>query len=169
KRIGPILPSGAVDFISLSPIALAAITYRFTRETAARRARFLSPPRPPWARRRSSAALNACSFSAMCRVSFARARPRAARDLRGARRRAARRRGRARGCHAQSIGSVSTLRALGQFRRITTDMARWRRTGLALVWLLTLTGTAWGQGGTLRVGLSTVSPTLDPATALEGP
>jgi len=26
------LPSGAVDFISLSPIALVAITYRFTRE-----------------------------------------------------------------------------------------------------------------------------------------
>src|SRR3984893_4806923 len=48
-------------------------------------------------------------------------------------------------------------------------MARLRGMGLAVVWLLALTGTAWAQGGTLRVGLPTVSPTLDPATALEGP
>ncbi len=48
-------------------------------------------------------------------------------------------------------------------------MARLRGMGLAVVWLLALTGPAWAQGGTLRVGLPIVSPTLDPATALEGP
>jgi ABC-type transport system substrate-binding protein len=48
-------------------------------------------------------------------------------------------------------------------------MARLRGMGLVVVWLLALTGTAWAQGGTLRVGLPIVSPTLDPATALEGP
>ncbi len=48
-------------------------------------------------------------------------------------------------------------------------MALTRGVGLAVVWLLALTGTVWAQGGPLRVGLPTVSPTLDPATALEGP
>src|SRR5260370_104314 len=48
-------------------------------------------------------------------------------------------------------------------------MALTRGVGLAVVWLLALTGPVWAQGGPLRVGLPTVSPTLDPATALEGP
>src|SRR5258705_6268493 len=105
----------------------------------------------------------------MSRAPFARARPREARDFRGARRRDEPRRSRAHTCDAQSSGSVSTHRALGQFRRITTDMARLRGRGRAVGWLLARTGTAWAQGGPLRVGLPTVSPTLDPATALEGP
>jgi peptide/nickel transport system substrate-binding protein len=48
-------------------------------------------------------------------------------------------------------------------------MARARALLLALATLLPLSGTAWAQGGTLRVGLPTISPALDPATALEGP
>ncbi|HTI55670.1 MAG TPA: ABC transporter substrate-binding protein [Verrucomicrobiae bacterium] len=48
-------------------------------------------------------------------------------------------------------------------------MARARGIGLAFVVLLASTGIAWAQGGTLRVGLPSVSASLDPATALEGP
>jgi peptide/nickel transport system substrate-binding protein len=48
-------------------------------------------------------------------------------------------------------------------------MAHARGIGLAVVWLLALTGSAWAQGGTLRVGLPSLSSSLDPATALEGP
>jgi peptide/nickel transport system substrate-binding protein len=48
-------------------------------------------------------------------------------------------------------------------------MARARGVGLAVVLLLAATSTAWAQGGTLRVGLPSVSSNLDPATALEGP
>jgi peptide/nickel transport system substrate-binding protein len=48
-------------------------------------------------------------------------------------------------------------------------MARARGIGLALVLLLASTGTAWAQGGTLRVGIPSVATSLDPATALEGP
>jgi peptide/nickel transport system substrate-binding protein len=48
-------------------------------------------------------------------------------------------------------------------------MARMRAIGLTAVLLLALAGSAWAQGGALRVGLPTVSSTLDPATALDGP
>ncbi len=44
-----------------------------------------------------------------------------------------------------------------------------RAIGLTAVLLLALAGSAWAQGGALRVGLPTVSSTLDPATALDGP
>src|SRR5258708_13455706 len=98
----------------------------------------------------------------MSRAPFARARPREARDFRGWRRPDEPRRSRAHTCDAQSSGSVSTHRALGQFRRITTDMARLRGMGLTIVWLLALTGTAWPQGGTLRVGLPPAPPPPDP-------
>jgi len=57
---------------------------------------------------------------------------------------------------------------LGGFRRITTEMARVRVIGLTTVLLLALAGSAWGQGGALRVGLPTVATTLDPAVALDG-
>jgi len=45
----------------------------------------------------------------------------------------------------------------------------WRRIGVAVVFVLTLSGVAWAQGGALRVGLSSVPASLDPATTLEGP
>jgi peptide/nickel transport system substrate-binding protein len=48
-------------------------------------------------------------------------------------------------------------------------MATVRHIGLAGVLLLALAGSAWGQGGTLRVGVPTISSLLDPATTLEGP
>ena len=48
-------------------------------------------------------------------------------------------------------------------------MACTRGVRLAIVLLLASTSTAWAQGGTLRVGLPSVSSNLDPATALEGP
>lgn len=44
-----------------------------------------------------------------------------------------------------------------------------RRLGITVALLLTLTGVAWAQGGVLRVGLSSVPASLDPATTLEGP
>jgi peptide/nickel transport system substrate-binding protein len=48
-------------------------------------------------------------------------------------------------------------------------MATVRYIGLAGVLLLALAGSAWAQGGTLRVGVPTISSLLDPATTLEGP
>src|SRR5512143_967804 len=94
---------------------------------------------------------------------------RGSRDIRGARRRDARVVARAGVRDALPSGTLSTHRALGRFRRITTDMARASGIGLAVVILIVSTGTAWAQGGTLRVGLPSVSSNLDPATALEGP
>jgi len=41
--------------------------------------------------------------------------------------------------------------------------------GITLAVVLTLAGGAWAQGGVLRVGLSSVPASLDPATTLEGP
>src|SRR6478672_6429523 len=103
------------------------------------------------------------AVSVPCRRRFSRAsQPARSRDFRGAQRRDARPSIGARPRPAQPRGSVSTLRALGRFRRITTEMARARALLLALATLLPLSGTAWAQGGTLRVGLPTISPALDP-------
>ena len=44
-----------------------------------------------------------------------------------------------------------------------------RRFGIVAAVVLALTGNAWAQGGVLRVGLPSIPPSLDPATALEGP
>ncbi len=44
-----------------------------------------------------------------------------------------------------------------------------RRIAITLALVLTLTGEAWAQGGILRVGLSSVPASLDPAGTLEGP
>ena len=54
------------------------------------------------------------------------------------------------------------------FRRITTEMARVRAIGLTTVLLLAFAGSAWAQGGALRVGLPSVAGALDPAIALDG-
>ena len=43
-----------------------------------------------------------------------------------------------------------------------------RAIGLITVLLVALAGSAWAQGGALRVGLPTVTATLDPAIALDG-
>src|SRR4029077_11709811 len=123
----------------------------------------------PATRRAPSAALNACSFGAMSSMLLVRQSWARSRDFRGAQRRDARPSVGARAPPAQPCSSVSTLRAVGRFRRITTEMARARALLLALATFLALSGTASAQGGTLRVGLPTLSPTLDPATALEGP
>ena len=48
-------------------------------------------------------------------------------------------------------------------------MARVTGIGLAVAIVMASTGAAWAQGGILRVGLPSIPPDLDPATALEGP
>jgi ABC-type transport system substrate-binding protein len=63
----------------------------------------------------------------------------------------------------------------GAFRRITTIMsipsgmrAAWGRIATAIAVVVGLAGPAGAQGGVLRIGLPSISTSLDPATALEG-
>lgn len=73
--------------------------------------------------------------------------------------------------HAMSSGAESGYASRsGRIPSYNTVMSSvCRRIGITVVFVLTLAGGAWAQGGVLRVGLPSVPTSLDPATALEGP